>query len=90
MKGFPVLNSQAKDRVTGMVGTVTGHFEALNAKRVQLEGMDNTGRPIEKWFDLDRVDPIADPVTSTDVIANQPIPAGGGSVTVDPDGRSEP
>lgn len=46
-----------KDTVTGFVGEITAHvtFKA-RTDMVILEAMDDVGHPVEKWFDVDRLE----------------------------------
>lgn len=46
----------AEDQVTGFVGEVTAAaIYKTGSDRVMVESMDDTGRPIEWWFDVDRL-----------------------------------
>lgn len=51
-----IINKRCKDELTGFEGTCTAYAVYLTGNdRVMLEGMDTTNRPIECWFDVDRV-----------------------------------
>lgn len=51
-----IINKRCKDEVTGFEGTCTACARYLTGNdRVLIEGIDTTGRPIEEWFDIDRV-----------------------------------
>lgn len=50
------LGTKVRDKETGFEGIVTARAEYLyDRPRVMLEGVDNTGRPIEWWYDETRV-----------------------------------
>ena len=46
------------DTVTGFCGKVTGccHYYGKRPDSYLVEGIDSTGRPIENWIDLTRLD----------------------------------
>lgn len=51
------LGKQAKDRDTGFSGTCTAYVVYTSGfDRALLEGMDDTGRPIEFWVDVSRIE----------------------------------
>lgn len=52
------LGTQVKDTVTGFVGVITARAEYRNNQpnRYLLEATDTTGRPIEWWYDEDRLE----------------------------------
>ena len=53
------LGENIKDPVTGFVGVVTARAEYMHRDPMILaEGIDSTGRPIEWWFDENRVNVI--------------------------------
>lgn len=50
------LGTKAFDSVTGFEGIVAARAEYLHStSRVMLESVDSTGRPIEWWYDEERV-----------------------------------
>ena len=50
------LGMKVKDVVTGFCGVVTAKCVYLHQEpRVLIEGIDNTGRPIEWWHDVSRL-----------------------------------
>ena len=52
------LGLQVRDTVTGFVGVITVRAEYKNNQqnRYLLETTDTTGRPIEWWYDEDRLE----------------------------------
>lgn len=55
------LGAIVKDRETGYEGVVTARVEYLYFNpQVLVEGIDNTGRPIEHWCAEERVYEIAE------------------------------
>ncbi|MBQ7563909.1 MAG: hypothetical protein IJT16_07965 [Lachnospiraceae bacterium] len=52
--------TKKKDKITGFIGTVTGKAEYYDGRRTQylVEGIDSTGRPVEWWFDEDRLEDV--------------------------------
>lgn len=52
-----MIGRMAMDTVTGYKGEITAHTTfKTGVDRVMIESMDNTGRPIEWWFDVDRLE----------------------------------
>lgn len=50
------LGQKVKDSITGFVGTVTARCEYVTSPvHVLVEGIDSTGRPIERWFEESRM-----------------------------------
>lgn len=50
------LGSMVKDKETGFEGRVTARAEYLyDNTRVLVESVDSTGRPVEWWYDENRV-----------------------------------
>lgn len=57
MKERELIGKMVRDDVTGFVGQVTGYvIYKTSQDRVLVEGIDDTGRPVECWFDRARVD----------------------------------
>ncbi len=55
------LGKQAKDKVTNCSGTITGVWISITGpKRILIENIDTTNRPIEIWFDEERVELIGE------------------------------
>ena len=55
------LGTKVKDEVAGFVGIVTARAEYLHGEpRVMVEGIDNTGRPIEWWYEESRVKEVVE------------------------------
>lgn len=53
------LGTKVKDQITKFSGIVTARTVFLNSEpRIMVEGMDTTGRPIEWWFDEERLEEI--------------------------------
>lgn len=51
-----MLGKDANDTVTGFHGTVTGVGIYLGGPaRVEITAVDREGKPVECWFNLDRV-----------------------------------
>lgn len=51
----------AMDTVTGYKGEITAHTTfKTGVDRVLIESIDNTGRPVEWWFDIDRIEFLDD------------------------------
>lgn len=51
------INCTGKDEATGFTGICTAYAVFLTGcDRVILEGMDTTGRPVEMWVDVSRVE----------------------------------
>jgi hypothetical protein len=51
------MGKVARDRVTGVKGTVTAKCERMNGPNsVCLEGLDSTGRAFSEWVELERVE----------------------------------
>lgn len=51
------LDTRVKDTVTGFVGIITARAEYSTGKLLYLtESIDSTGRPIEWWFEEDRLE----------------------------------
>ena len=52
-----LIGRVAKDTVTGFVGEITAHATyKTGVDRVMLESLDDTGRPVEWWIDVDRLE----------------------------------
>ncbi len=52
-----LIGKRARDTVTGFSGEITGYWICkTGSDRVLLEDVDNTGRPVEFWADLERVE----------------------------------
>lgn len=50
------LGAKVKDKETGFEGIATGRAEYLYGDpRVMVEGLDDTKRPIEWWFEEERL-----------------------------------
>lgn len=50
------IGKTAKDTVTGYSGRVTGvAVYSTGSDRVLIESIDTTNRPVDYWFDIDRV-----------------------------------
>ena len=48
-----------RDRITGFAGVCTGKVEYQSEEqRILLEGVDSTGRPVEQWVCLSRVESV--------------------------------
>jgi hypothetical protein len=57
LKGL--VGKTVADTETGMVGKVTAFAcYATRYKTVLLSGLDTTGRPIEHWVELQRIDSL--------------------------------
>ena len=55
--GRDCMGKRAKDTLTGFVGIITAYaLYNTGSDRVQLEGVDNSGRPVEWWFDFERIE----------------------------------
>ena len=55
------LGIKYQDKISGMVGTLTGIVEYTNAATEGLlSRMDSAGRPIEQWFDEGRLVRVSD------------------------------
>lgn len=77
-----VLGDTVRDKVTGFVGKAGAFCSYLHGKtRWMLEGMDASGRPVEWWYDWDRLEPMP-PVVLTTVNPG----SGAKGVTLTPDG----
>lgn len=52
------LGKKVKDRINGYEGIVTAITSYLNnsPNRAMVEATDTTGRPIEWWIDVDRLE----------------------------------
>lgn len=51
------IGKKAKDTTTGFTGEITAYVMYKSGNdRAMLEGMDNTGRPVEWWFDINRLE----------------------------------
>ena len=52
-----LIGRVVQDQVTKFVGEITACATYKNGSdRVMVESMDDTGRPIEWWFDVDRLE----------------------------------
>lgn len=50
------IGKKAKDTLTGFEGEITAYvMYKTHVDRVMLEGVDSTGRPVEWWFDFERI-----------------------------------
>lgn len=50
------LGKKARDTLTGFEGEITAYVMYRNSvDRVMVEGLDSTGRPVEWWFDFERI-----------------------------------
>lgn len=59
MEPNKLIGKHAKDTVTGFSGEITGYWiSKTGSDRVLLEGIDTTGRPIDFWADLERIELI--------------------------------
>ena len=59
MEPNKLIGKHAKDAVTGVFGEITGYWiSKTGSDRVLLEGIDTTGRPIDFWADLERIELI--------------------------------
>lgn len=53
------LGTKVRDKETGFDGVVTARAEYLyDGFRILVENIDTTGRPIEWWFNENRVEQI--------------------------------
>lgn len=50
------------DTITGFTGKVTGfcHYYYKEQDQYRVEGIDNTGRPIEDWITVYRLKPLVE------------------------------
>ena len=59
MEPKKLIGRHSKDPVTGFSGEITGYWiSKTGSDRVLLEGIDTTGRPIDFWADLERIELI--------------------------------
>lgn len=53
------LNKTVRDAITGYTGTITAYaVYATGEERCLVEGIDTTGRPIEWWLDVKRIEDV--------------------------------
>lgn len=53
------LGTKVRDKETKFEGVVTARAEYLHENpRVMVEAVDNTGRPIEWWYEENRVEVV--------------------------------
>lgn len=51
------IGKTVKDKVTGFTGEITAYaIYSTGVDRAQVESLDSTGRPIEWWTDVDRLE----------------------------------
>lgn len=51
------LGKRVKDKITGYTGIVTAYCVYLyEGGKVLVEWIDSTGRPIEWWFNIQRIE----------------------------------
>lgn len=56
-----LLDKTVKDTVTGFTGKVTGYaVYTTGSSTVLVEGIDSTNRPIEWWFNVERVTEVGE------------------------------
>lgn len=68
------LGKEAKDKITGFKGIITGHAEYLTGcdqYLIQPEGTDQTKYPEANWFDEGRVDFLKPKIAQEDVLAEE-------------------
>ena len=60
MEGTITYRTKVKDVVTGYTGEVTavGYYFERKPRTFLVEGIDNTGRPIEWWVEEHRIELI--------------------------------
>ncbi len=59
MEPRELIKKNGRDIVTGLEGTITGYWISMTGSdRVLLESMDTTGRPVEQWVDVERLELI--------------------------------
>ena len=59
MEPKELIGKRAEDEINGFSGEITGYWiSKTGSDRVLLEGLDNTGRPVEFWADLERINLI--------------------------------
>ena len=59
MEPKELIGIRAEDSINGFSGEITGYWiSKTGSDRVLLEGLDNTGRPVEFWADLERINLI--------------------------------
>lgn len=52
-----LIGSKARDKVTGFTGQIVSYLiSGFGNDLVSLEGCDTTGRPIQEWYDIDRIE----------------------------------
>lgn len=57
MEPKELIGKRAQDMVTSFSGEITGYWiSKTGSDRVLLENVDNSGRPVEFWADLERVE----------------------------------
>ncbi len=51
-----LLGQTVRDSITGFIGTATGYAVYTDIKpQIRVEDIDTTGRPITKWYDVERL-----------------------------------
>ncbi len=59
MEAHDYIGKIGRDTVTGFHGTITGYWiSKTGSDRLLLENVDTTGRPVEFWADLERIELI--------------------------------
>ena len=59
MEPKELIGKCAEDTISGFSGEITGYWiSKTGSDRVLLEGLDTTGRPVEFWADLERINLI--------------------------------
>ena len=59
MEPKELIGKRAEDAINGFSGEITGYWiSKTGSDRVLLEGLDNPGRPVEFWADLERINLI--------------------------------
>lgn len=59
MEPMEFIGKLGKDTVTGLEGKITGYWISMTGgDRILLESMDTTGRPVEQWIDVERLELI--------------------------------
>ena len=57
MEPRELIEKNGRDIVTGLEGTITGYWISMTGSDcVLLESMDTTGRPVEQWIDVERLE----------------------------------